>query len=499
MEGDVTDVRLSSTEPAQVPGDVVVVGMTREGDVGDRGRACLAAAGIPLAVVHEHSLGSRPGDSVLLPAHEDAPWGLVLCVRTFGREPASDLWLLAETAGVQCHDQREVILVGAEQADGVEAAVRLAVDGFTQGRYRFSRYRSGDRVTDKQMLTVCDSRFGGGAGEDVARERQMVGRWVSWVRDLVNTPARDLTPQALATEMSARADEAGVSVRVLRDAQVSDGSWDALDAVGAGSNAAPVLLELRHEGPTGNGPLLGLAGKGVTFDSGGLDLKTLQQMHTMKQDMAGAAVVAGATFAAAELDVDVQIVTVVALVENMTGGAALRPGDVVRHRDGTTTEVISPDAEGRLILADALLHLAGQRPDAMLDVATLTGGGGLGPDLWAIVGNDRALTEAVLGAGDRAGDRGWELPLVPAYRRFLEPSVADRRNMPVATRYSFETLAAAAYLADFASSTPWAHLDISAVAGSVDQRTPQGATGRPMRAVIEWLTASAVWDGAVNR
>lgn len=327
----------------------------------------------------------------------------------------------------------------------------------------------------------------------------MVGRWVSWVRDLVNTPARDLTPQALATEMSARADEAGVSVRVLRDAQVSDGSWDALDAVGAGSNAAPVLLELRHEGPTGNGPLLGLAGKGVTFDSGGLDLKTLQQMHTMKQDMAGAAVVAGATFAAAELDVDVQIVTVVALVENMTGGAALRPGDVVRHRDGTTTEVISPDAEGRLILADALLHLAGQRPDAMLDVATLTGGGGLGPDLWAIVGNDRALTEAVLGAGDRAGDRGWELPLVPAYRRFLEPSVADRRNMPVATRYSFETLAAAAYLADFASSTPWAHLDISAVAGSVDQRTPQGATGRPMRAVIEWLTASAVWDGAVNR
>jgi len=427
----------------------------------------------------------------MLPAR-DAPWPLVLLVRTGGDQPDDDLRLLAETAGSRCRSFEAVTLLGTESIADVAHAVRLVVDSFEQGRYVYSRYRSSDRATGgEQTLTIADARLRDASVAVGIRECQIVNRWTGWVRDLVNTPARDLTPEELASEVASRAAEVGVATRRLRGSDQSDGSWDALDAVGAGSAEPPVMLEVRYEGASPTAPLLGLVGKGVTFDSGGLDLKTAQQMRTMKQDMAGAAVVAGTTFAAAQLGLAVRVTAMLALVENMTGGRAVRPGDVVRHRDGSTTEVISPDAEGRLILADALHHLSEQRPEAMLDVATLTGGGGMGPDLWAIVGNDRALVQAVLDSGESVGDHGWELPLVPGYRRFLQSPVADRRNTPTPTRYGFETLAAAAFLADFVGTTPWAHLDISAAAGSWDEGAECGATGRPLRAVVEWMADRA--------
>jgi leucyl aminopeptidase len=256
--------------------------------------------------------------------------------------------------------------------------------------------------------------------------------------------------------------------------------------VGNGSERPPCFLRLEYapERPRG---VLALVGKGVVFDSGGLSLKTAGGMETMKTDMSGAAAVIAAMSTLRDLEVKARVIGYVPLVENMPSGTAMRPGDVLTMRNGETVEVLNTDAEGRLILADALSLAAEEDADAIVDLATLTGAVlmALGDKVAGLMGNNDAWIAQVQGAAERAGERLWHLPLPDDYRRNLDSDIADIRN--IASGGGAGTLVAGLFLKDFVAEKPWAHLDIAGTArsSSDDAETTKGGTGYGVRTLIE--------------
>jgi leucyl aminopeptidase len=237
---------------------------------------------------------------------------------------------------------------------------------------------------------------------------------------------------------------------------------------------------------------LGLVGKGLTFDAGGINLKRFgSEIHHMKCDMASAAAVAGAVSAAARLKLDVGVRALLPLTENMPGGSATRPGDVIRHPNGLTTEVADTDCEGRLVLADGIAYLVSEGVNAVIDVGTLTDAAGYGPSLMAIASTDDYLVDEVIAAGARGGEDGARLPLVPAYVEFLRSPVADLVNGTIHVPDS--SVLAATYLRQFAGSTPWAHLDIGSTAWLTDDwgGFRKGPTGVPLRTLVRLLESRA--------
>ncbi|HEX5948734.1 MAG TPA: leucyl aminopeptidase, partial [Actinomycetota bacterium] len=258
-----------------------------------------------------------------------------------------------------------------------------------------------------------------------------------------------------------------------------------------GSANPPRLIELRYKGGGRRRPVA-LTGKGITFDSGGLSIKDAKQMEWMKSDMAGAATMLGAMRAVAQLKPKVNVVAAIPSAENLPGGSAIRPGDVLTHRGGKTSEVLNTDAEGRLVLADALAYLAEQKPRLIVDAATLTGACmiALGDEIWGVMGSDRALIRELLDTGQEAGEPGWELPLWTSYRKQIKSNVADVKN--IGNRYG-GAITAALFLKEFVGDVPWAHLDIAgtAFAEKGGDYWPAGATGNPVRTVIRFLERQA--------
>nr|WP_240943071.1 M17 family metallopeptidase [Planosporangium thailandense] len=306
----------------------------------------------------------------------------------------------------------------------------------------------------------------------------------NWARRLVDTPPGEKTPTVLASTIVEAAAAVGVQTRVWSPETLAEHGFGGTLGVGRGSANEPRLVELTLR--AGEGSPIVLIGKGVTFDAGGLSIKNDRTQSWMKADMGGAAAVAAAVVGAARRGLPVNVTALLLLVENMPSGTAIRPGDVVRHPNGRTTEVTNTDAEGRLLLADALAYAATFNPAAVVDVATLTSAL-LGGDLWMLFSNEDGLANELLEAGDRAGEPGWRLPLLAAMTRHLDSTVADLKN------YSFDharvdTLAAAAYLSSFVDAFPWAHLDVVGTAfhASTD-RWPAGATGSPTRALMNFL------------
>ncbi|HSL66759.1 MAG TPA: leucyl aminopeptidase, partial [Actinomycetota bacterium] len=331
--------------------------------------------------------------------------------------------------------------------------------------------------------------------------REAIGRGeifaeaAAWARDLVNVPAIDATPDYLAREAVKMARSVGLKAKVWTEAELKRGGFGGILGVGRGSANAPRLIELRYEG--GRGAPVAVTGKGVTFDSGGLSLKDAKQMEWMKADMAGAATMMAAMRAVARLKPKVNVVAAIPSAENMPGGSAIRPGDVIRHRGGRTSEVLNTDAEGRLILADALAFLAEGKPRMILDAATLTGSTvvALGEDLWGVMGNDRDVIQGLIEAGKETGEPGWELPLWEPYRKQIESTVADVKN--TGNRWG-GAITAALFLKEFVGDVPWAHLDIAgtAFAERPGDYWPKGGTGNPVRTVIRFIERVAEGDVA---
>jgi leucyl aminopeptidase len=375
---------------------------------------------------------------------------------------------------------------GAEDGDRA-AALAAVAEGTVLAAYRFQRHRSRPEPELAAATLLVDGRRWLAAAEPALRRAQIAAWATNLVRDLVNEPAGQLTPATLAAEAVRLARRAGLRHRVLQVPSLRRGRFGAVLAVGGASAVAPRVVELRYR-PASPAGHVALVGKGVTFDSGGLDLKRGDGMVGMKDDMAGAATVLGTMTALAELDVRVAVTGVLPLVENMPGGSAMRAGDVVWARNGVAIEVTNTDAEGRLILADGLALAAEARPDAIVDLATLTGSAvvGLGPGCTAVLGNHPPLTSRLLAAAAGAGEVAYELPLIEDYRRFLDSEVADLVN---STDQPGDAIQAALFLREFVAGVPWVHLDIAGPASAKQARyyQPKGASGCMVRTMLAFL------------
>jgi leucyl aminopeptidase len=330
--------------------------------------------------------------------------------------------------------------------------------------------------------------------EEAIRRGQIVGEAINLARDLVNTPPSDKTPPRLAEQMRSIAADAGIEVDVWDLERIRRERMGGILGVAAGSEEPPAFLKLAYR-KGGDSPTLALVGKGVTFDSGGLSLKPSSSMEDMKCDMTGAAVVVATMQALARLDLPVNVVGYAALTENMTGGRAMKLGDVLTIRNGKTVEVLNTDAEGRLILADVLSIAVEEKPGRILDLATLTGACmvALGTKVAGLFSNDDAFSRDVLAACHATGERAWRLPLDDDFKDQLKSNVADLKN--VGGKHG-GAITAAKFLETFVAETPWVHLDIAGPswADSDGPTRDAGGTGCYVRTLIALIEAMPSGD-----
>lgn len=382
------------------------------------------------------------------------------------------------------------------------ALVAALTEGALAGGYDFTEFRH--TSLDGRPAAVTTVHLAA-PGADAARQRMLrsaiargtaVAAALDLARDLVNTPPRDLPPAELAARAGAAASTAGASVEVLDETALAAGGYGGVLGVGQGSTRPPRVVALRWS-PDGATRHVALVGKGITFDSGGLSLKPPASMETMKDDMAGAAVVAATVTAAATLHVPVAVTGWLCCAENMPSGSAIRPGDVLTMLSGTRVEVLNTDAEGRLVLADGLHRACADEPDALVDVATLTGAAvvALGTKIAGLMANDDEFGARVRAAADTAGEDLWPMPLPAELRERLDSSVADIANVPPSGGREAGMLTAGIFLKEFVPDTvPWAHLDIAGPAwngGEPNGDITKGGTGfgvRTLLALIESYT-----------
>jgi leucyl aminopeptidase len=370
--------------------------------------------------------------------------------------------------------------------DGAEAeAVAL---GALLGGYTFGRYTGKKQDTDVILL--------GGDTEGAAARARVLADAMTLVRDLVNTGPSDLYPATFAAEAERVAGAAGLDVEVLDEKALADGGYGGLTGVGQGSVHPPRLARVAYTNPDATKTVV-LVGKGITFDSGGLSLKPPKSMEAMKSDMGGAAAVLAAVSVIAQLGPAVNVVGYLCMAENMPSGTAQRPSDIITMYGGRTVEVLNTDAEGRLVMADALARSAADSPDLLIDVATLTGAQlvALGPRIMGVMANDDGVLHGVVDAARRAGEAAWPMPLPEELRKGLDSPVADIAN--VTQERNGGMLVGGLFLREFVpDGVRWAHLDIAGPAyheGEPYGYTPKGGTGAAVRLLVQ--VALDVADG----
>ncbi|MGH8907194.1 MAG: leucyl aminopeptidase [Egibacteraceae bacterium] len=372
---------------------------------------------------------------------------------------------------------------------------RIVTEGAGLGAYAFTAYRS--KSTDlpcvERVLLLPGVGVAAGDVEQGSLHGEALVKATSLARDLINTPPAHKRPPALAERFAQIAGKAGIEVKIYDEHELAKGGFGGILGVGQGSSAPPRLVELRYSPEGADGHVV-LVGKGITFDSGGLSLKPSTAMNTMKSDMSGAAAVVAAMSALPGLGARFKVTGLVALAENMPSGTAIRVSDVLTHRGGKTVEVMNTDAEGRLVLADALAYGAEMAPDAMIDLATLTGAQvvALGTKISGLMGTDEALIDALRTAADAAGESVWPLPLHVEYADQLRSEVADLKNIGKPGQAG--AIIAGLFLKEFVGTVPWAHLDIAGPAFTEEGDgfyTAKGGTGVMVRTLIQYLRSPA--------
>jgi len=360
------------------------------------------------------------------------------------------------------------------------------VEGFLLGLYSFDKYlsRKDKKKIDTFMLLSASSK--NLKGELFWKET--IASSVCFVRDLVNTPANDMTPTHLA-QRALSLKKPSLSIKILDRSDAKKLGMGAYLAVARGSKEPPKFIILEYRGAKG-APLV-IIGKSITFDSGGLSLKPPEGMERMKDDMAGGATVLGILKIVSEIRLPVRLIGILPATENLPGGSATRPGDVVRSVNGKTIEIINTDAEGRLVLADALGYAQRYKPMAIIDIATLTGACSiaLGSEAIAMMGNNGRLMERLKKAGEETYERVWEMPLYHEYKDYLKSDVADIKNYG---GRSGSLVASAYFLSEFAGKVPWVHLDIAGTAWLEKEKPyiPKGASGIGVRLLLNFIKAS---------
>jgi leucyl aminopeptidase len=455
------NVQASTDLPLATDADTIVIGVFK-----DEGIAHDLPGGALEALLDSGEAG-RAFKRLALTHHD----GRRVILIGLGARPDFDAERAREAAGVahkrarQCHATTLCWEIPHHVGDEIVEAV---VTGTVLSEYRFTRYKPAPAdETPLESLIVS-------AHHDVsaaAARAAVLANAQNRARDLANTAPNDLTPTALAdyaTELAGR--HGSVNVEVLGGQQIRERGMGAFAAVAQGSDEDPRMIEIVYEPDGVDTPRLALIGKAVTFDSGGLAIKSAGSMTDMKFDMCGGAAVIEAIAALAELGAPVRVLGVVGATENMINGGAVRPGDVITALDGTTVEVANPDAEGRMVLADCITHARRTGCDAIVDIATLTGGviAALGGIYAGMFSNDEALMQRIRASGERAGEELWRLPLHPAYAEMTKSKYAQLSNRPEPRQALASS--AAEFLHHFAGDVPWAHIDMAGV-GS-DRKRP---------------------------
>ncbi|MGW7290623.1 leucyl aminopeptidase [Streptomyces sp. NPDC054847] len=502
-----TALTLSTAGAATLRADALVVGVAKgaKGPVVAPGAEAVDKAfdGKLASVLETLGAGGGEGEVTKLPAPAGLKPPVVLAVG-LGAAPedgeAYGTEALRRAAGAAAR-----ALSGAKKAafalpiESVEDAEAIA-EGALLGAYAFTAYQgtAGENGAKKPLAEVAllgakprDKAFKAAAERAVALTEE-----INRARDLVNTPPNDLTPEAFAAVATAAGKEHGIKVQVLDEKALAKGGFGGILGVGQGSENPPRLVKLSYTHSKG-AKTLALVGKGITYDSGGISLKPAGHNETMKCDMSGAAAVFAAVVAAARLGLAVNVTGWLALAENMPSGSATRPGDVLRMYSGKTVEVLNTDAEGRLVLADALTRASEENPDAIVDVATLTGAMvlALGNRTFGIMANDDAFRTSIHEIAEEVGEASWPMPLPSELRKGMDSPTADIANMGERMGGG---LVAGLFLKEFVGEgITWAHLDIAGPAfheGAPFGYTPKGGTGSSIRTLVKLAERTAAGD-----
>jgi leucyl aminopeptidase len=471
----------------------------------------IATSGAPVSERDLHKLlrlADRPGEpGRVLPVPDAGSFGLLLLTGIGAGTPV-DLRRAGAAAGRAARAVGRLAVLapeGGEVADPAAAATPASAlaRAAALATYRY-RVAGAGATSGRPGSRLAEIVIVSGAGSAAARrEVDLLGQGLraTWLaRDLANTPSLDKSPEWLAEAAREIAAKAHLEVSVMGEDGLAEQGFGGLLAVGAGSARPPRLIRLDYRPPAASRHVV-LVGKGITFDSGGLDLKPLAGMTMMKTDMAGAGAVLAACSVLAEAGVPHRVTGLIAAAENLPSGSALRPGDVIRHYDGHTVEVLNTDAEGRLVLADAIGYaVRNLAPDCIVDLATLTGAAtqALGRRHAALYSTQDALAAELCDGATRAGEGLWRMPLVEDYRAALDSDIADLRNIAdPAFGFSGGSIIAALFLREFTGGVPWAHLDIAgpARAESDDADSPKGATGYGARTLLYWLASGTTVEG----
>ena len=488
------ELEFTSESPIQYTGDAVVIG---------------AHKGVPMTGVAAEVNAAMDGllDRMIESGEIRGKQSEMTVVHTVGKLPSprvavvglGETWrdphfAIRRAAGAAARSLRDkgcrrvgmALHLQAPQAVRAEQAIRAVTEGVYTGLYRGEECKTERELPDELEALALLGIAPDESDSVVAAGRagRISGEAANYARRLVNLPPNEMTPSRLAQEATEIAAEAGLEVEILGPDQIDTLGMGAFTAVARGSEEPARLIVLRHRRGA-NGPQVAYVGKGLTFDSGGLSLKPWDKMCNMKSDMAGGAAVLAAMRAVGEMQLDLDVIGIVPATENLPSGSAFRPDDVVKALNGKTIEIISTDAEGRLLLADALAYACQLGATHIVDVATLTGACiiALGYVASGVMGNDTAFVEAVLDAGERAGERAWRLPLYPEYRSQLDSKVADLKN--VGGR-SAGAITAGWFLREFVGETAWVHVDIAGTSWSEKDEPHQieGGTGAGTRTLI---------------
>lgn len=368
--------------------------------------------------------------------------------------------------------------------------VSAAMEGAVLGLYRYTPYKTVGReeLQDVRELTLVSGQKDFALVRDEVQKTKIITDAVCFARDMVSAPANEMTPSVLAHRAQDVAKRKNVTCRVLGKGKMKALGMNALLGVAAGSDQPPKLIVLEYAGGKKGEAPIALVGKGLTFDSGGISIKPAEKMDEMKTDMAGGAAVLAVIRAVADLKLPVNLLGLVPATENLPGGSALKPGDILKSHSGRTIEVLNTDAEGRLILADALSYACRYKPSAIIDIATLTGACvvALGEEVAGMLGTDDPMKKALREAADATGELVWELPLWDHYQDLIKSDIADYKNS--AGRMG-GAITAAAFLGKFVGDYLWVHLDIAGPAWTTKDKgyIPRGASGVPVRLLIEFL------------
>lgn len=484
---------LSIGSLTSVRADALVLPVTAQWERGDVGTLDRRTRGKLRVELRHQGFKGSDGQVATFQTHGMLPYRYVVVVGVAEAADARGWYQVAQTVLSRARDLKVTRVAVLLPPDRMEPSpVSVLAEGLSLGAYAFARMK-GRPTPERQPgeVTVVVPRAGV-AVRAAFREGRLMAAGTCVARDLINTPAAVVTPRRLADEARRIARAQGLRARVLDVAAMRRLHMGAILGVGQGSAQPPRFIELLYTPQRPPARRVALVGKGITFDSGGLSLKPAQAMESQKRDMAGGAAVLGAMSVVRDLDVPVEVRAYVPCAENMPDGRALKPGDVLRAHNGTTIEVLNTDAEGRLVLADALSYAAAAKPDVLIDLATLTAAVrmALGPRYAAVMGTEAALVQALIAAGRSCGENLWELPLVQEYRADIDSAVADIKNTGEGTA---GTIIGGLFLREFVGEVPWAHIDFSstAMADKPLPCQPRGATGFGVRTLLRYLQSLA--------